>query len=87
MKVLQVKALRGGVKSTELLICIVETTVVSREYMRLVLCLAGLQTRRERHCHAGRSEDHPATEYRSPRRQEPIPDGMNEAAEPSRKGS
>ena len=26
-------------------------------------CPAGLQTRRESHCHAGRSEDHPATEY------------------------
>ena len=29
------------------------------------LCAAGLQTRRENFCHAGRSEDHPATEYAS----------------------
>ena len=40
-------------------------SVVSQEYMRIVLCPAGLQTRRESHCHAGRSEDHPATEYAS----------------------
>ena len=31
----------------------------------LLLCPAGLQTRRESHCHAGRSEDHPATENAS----------------------
>jgi hypothetical protein len=65
MMVLRVKILRGGAQSTEILTYVVATTVVSQKYMRLVLCPAGLQTRRESHCHAGRSENHPATEYAS----------------------